>query len=274
MQFFFADDSTHKSARKNMGKLVAFGGFLVDGSHLRELSDTTNSILSEFGVPDNEEVKWSPRKGSWIYKNLGGDDRLSCYRRILQAAANAGGRVVVAVCDPEMRNLKAEWGFERCVTYALERVSTFLINNESEAVIICDRPSGGPKQADEFLAAYVDHLASDRNHMVAESFAMNMLTAPSHMVRHLQIADLIVSITTAMVSGNTKWAEPYFDVISNMMLRNSLGYVGGTGLKVYPDQLTNLYYWVTDEEAFTKAGKMAGVTLPSDRYLFAQSDGT
>lgn len=141
-------------------------------------------------------------------------------------------------------------------------------------MIICDRPSGGPKQADEFLAAYVEHLASEFNHMLAESFAMNMLTAPSHMVRHLQIADLIVSITTAMASGNTKWAEFYFEIVRGMMLTNSLGYVGGTGLKVYPDQLTNLYHWVIQEDAFTKAGKMAGISLPNDQYLYGESDGT
>lgn len=274
MKFFFADDSTHKGAREKMGKLVAFGGLLLDGSRLKEVSESTDSILVEFGVPNDEEVKWSPRKGSWIYENLGGKDRTECYSRILQAAADGGGRVVVAVCDSEMRNLKPEWVFERCVTYALERVSTYLTNEKSEAVIICDRPSGGHKQADEFLAAYVDHLASELNHMLAESFAMNMLTAPSRMVRQLQIADLVVSITTAMASGNTKWAEPCFDAIRGMMLKNALGYVGGTGLKVYPDQLTNLYHWVVGEDAFTKAGKMAGIVLPSDQYLYSGSDGT
>lgn len=274
MKFFFADDSAHKGARERMGKLVAFGGFLVDGSSLRALSETTDTILKEFGVPEHEEVKWSPRKGSWIYENLGGDARLACYSGILKAAADAGGKVVVSVCDPEMRNLKPDWGFERCVTYALERISTYLAIEKVEAVIICDRPSGGPKQADEFLAAYVEHLASEFNHMLTGSFAMNMLTAPSHMVRHLQIADLIVSITTAMVSGNTKWAEPYFETIRGMMLTNSLGYVGGTGLKVYPEQLTNLYHWVVREDAFTKAGRMTGISLPSDQYLYGETDGT
>lgn len=257
-----------------MGKLVAFGGLLLDGSNLRELSNATDSILGEFGVPENEEVRWSPRKGSWIYENLCGDTRLACYSRTLQAAAHAGGSVAVAVCDPDMRDLKPEWGFERCVTYALERISTYLTNESAEAVIICDRPSGGPKQADKFLEAYVDHLASEFNHMLAESFAMNMLTAPSQMVRHLQIADLIVSITTAMASGNTKWAEPYFDFVRGMMLTNSLVYVGVTGLKVYPDQLINLYHWVAGEDTFTKAGKMAGIALPSDQYLYDETDGT
>jgi len=274
MKFFFADDSTHKGVRAKMGKTVAFGGLLLDGSLLKELATRTDDILREFGVPEDEEVKWSPRKGSWIYSNLIGESRLACYSKILEAAAACEAKVVVAVCDSEMRNLKPEWGFERCVTYALERVSTHLTNSDAEAVIICDRPSGGAKQAEEFLAAYAEHLESDLNHMMAESFAMNMLAAPSHMVRHLQIADLVVSITTAMVSGNTKWAGQYFDIVRQMMLCNTLGYVGGTGLKVYPDQLINLYHWIIGEDAYTKAGQMAGIKLPYEGYLYCESDGT
>lgn len=274
MLFFFADDSTHKGARNGMGKLVAFGGLLVEGHQLRQMSNAIDGALQEHGVPLNEEIKWSPRKGSWIYENLHGESRESCYRAILQAAVDAGSKVVVAICDPEMRRIKPKWGFERCVTYTLERLSNYLSNSMTEAVIISDRPSGGPKQADEFLAAFIEHLDSEFNHMLAESFAMNMLTAPSHMVRQLQVADLVVSITTAMASGNTKWAEKYFDLIKQMMLTNYLGYVGGTGLKVYPDQLTNLYHWVIGEDSFVKVGKMAGVALPHKSYSYYESDGT
>lgn len=274
MKFFFADDSTHKGAREHMGKLLAFGGFLLDGSRLKALSTQTEEILKKYGVPDNEEVKWSPRKGSWIYENLTGDARVACYSQILEATAAAEARVVVTVCDPAMREIKPAWGFERCVTYALERISTHLTKCDEEAVIICDRPSGGPKQSDQFLIDFVEHLASDFNHMMANSFAMNMLTAHSHMVRHLQIADLVVSITTAMASGNTKWAEQYFDIIRRMMLTNSLGYVGGTGFKVYPDQLINLYHWVVHEDAFTKTGKMEGILLPDGKFLYCDTDGT
>lgn len=273
MHFFFADDSASKSSRKGMGKIVAFGGVLLEASNLKPLSKSIDEIAARYGLPPGEEIKWSPRKGSWVYENLKDEARLACYSEILSAAAENKCRAVVVACDYEMRNLKPEWGFERCVTYALERVSTHVTNLKSEAVIIADRPSGGHKEADQFLGAFIEHLESNHNHMLESSFALNMLNAPSHMVRHLQVADLVVAITTAMVSGQVKWALQYFELVKPMFLTNSLGYIGGTGLKVYPDQLINLYHWVLGEAHFAKASVMAGWPLPRPKLLFESSDG-
>lgn len=257
-----------------MGKLLAFGGILVEPAKLRQLSKAIDEIASGFGIPPGEEIKWSPRKGSWIHENLKDEARKQCYSAILTTAADAGCKVIVVACDFEMRNLKPEWGFERCVTYTLERVATHLAIQQSEAVIIADRPSGGHKEADQFLAGFVDQLNDSHNHMVAESFSLNMLTAPSHMVRHLQVADLVVSITSAMLAGQTKWASHYFELIKPMFVRNALGYIGGTGLKVYPDKLINLYHWVLGEAHFSKAGMLAAWPLPRPNLLFATDDGT
>ena len=257
-----------------MGKLLAFGGILIEPSNLHSLSKSIDEIATAFGIPVGEEIKWSPRKGSWIYDNLREEARKDCYSAILSAAATAGCKAIVVACDYEMRNLKPEWGFERCVTYALERVATHLAIEKSEAVIIADRPSGGPREADQFLAAFVEQLSDAHNHMVAESFALNMLTAPSHMVRHLQLADLVVSITTAMLAGQTKWAGHYFELIKPMFVRNAMGYIGGTGVKVYPDELINLYHWVLGESHFSKAGKFAEWPLPHPKLRFSDSDGT
>ncbi|MDP1709077.1 MAG: hypothetical protein Q8L89_08465 [Gammaproteobacteria bacterium] len=91
--------------------------------------------------------------------------------------------------------------------------------------------------------------------MLEKTFSINMLTAQSRMVRHLQLADLVVSITAAMFAGQTKWASQYFELIKGTFIRNALGYIGGTGVKVYPDELINLYYWVLGEKQFSKAGR-------------------
>lgn len=274
MYFFFADDSSHKSARKALGKLLAFGGVLIAADKLRVLSAEIDAILAKYGAPANEEIKWSPRKGKWIYENLKDDARQQCYSEVLAVAAKAECKAIVVACDYEMRNLRPEWGFERCVTYALERVATYTANLQSEAVVIADRPSGGHKQADQFLAAFAEQLNDNHNHMVAGSFALNMLTAPSHMVRHLQVADLVVSITTAMLSGETKFASHFFEQIKPMFIRNALGYIGGTGVKVYPDELINLYYWVLGEKEFSKASLMTAWPLPHIGILFVDGDGT
>ncbi len=274
MNFFFADDSAQKGCRSSMGKIVAFGGVLIAADQLRPLATKIDEIVAGFGVPNGEEIKWSPRKGSWIHSNLQGENRVSCYKEILNAAATSGCKAVVAVCDYEMRKLKPEWGFERCVNYALERVSTHLSNASQQAVIIADRPSGGHKEADQFLANFVENLSSSHNHMLAETFSLNMLTAQSHLSRHLQVADLVVAITTAMVAGQTKWAAEYFEIVKGMLLRNVMDYIGGTGLKIYPDKLLNLYHWVLGEHAFVKVANGLGSRLPDKSLLYFESDGT
>jgi len=106
MHFFFADDSNYKSARAGMGKLVAFGGVVVEATKARQLELAIDGVASAHGLPAGEEIKWSPRKGSWIYENLQGDSREACYREVLQAAVDGGCKAVVVACDYEMRNLK------------------------------------------------------------------------------------------------------------------------------------------------------------------------
>jgi hypothetical protein len=274
MQIFFADDSAQTSARRGMGKLVAFGGVLVPSDRLKSLGNGIDQICLAHGIPPGEEIKWSPRKGSWIYQNLQGDQRLTCYSAILQTAVEHGCKAIVAACDYELRNLKPEWGFERCVQYALERVSTHLAASTEEALIVADRPSGGHKEADQFLAAFTEHLASTHNHMLEQTFSMNLLTAPSNMLRGLQLADLVVAITTCMLAGQSKWAAQYFDPVKQMLIRNNFGYIGGTGVKVYPDKLINLYKWAIGEEHYSKVGMGTAWPLPHATFLFAQDDGT
>jgi len=272
MRFFFADDSTQKGARAGMGaNILGFGGVLVSGDRLRSLGAEVDKIASGFGIPANEEIKWSPRKGSWIYDKLKGDERQACYSSILQCAVEHGCQAVVAVLDYEMRNLKQEWGFERSVDYALERISTYLSNVREEAVIVADHPAGGHKQSEKFIVAFAERLASEHNHLLADTFALNMLTAHSHMVRHLQIADLVVAITTAMVAGQVKYAAPYFKIVREMLLKNATGYIGGCGLKVYPDRLINLYHWVLGDDLLVRGN--TGWALPYPKLLYVKDDG-
>ena len=272
MRFFFADDSTQKTARAGMGTTVlGFGGILVAGNQLRPMAAEVDNIAGKYGIPAGEEIKWSPRKGSWIYENLKGEKREACYSSVLQCAADHGCQAVVAVLDYEMRNLKQEWGFERSVNYALERISTHLSNTKEEAVIVADRPAGGHKESDKFIAAFAERLASEHNHMLAGTFALNLLTADSHMVRHLQIADLVVAITTAMIAGQAKYAGSYFKIVREMLLKNSAGYIGGCGVKVYPDRLINLYHWVLGDDLLVRGN--TGWPLPHSKILYAKDDG-
>jgi hypothetical protein len=99
MQVFFADDSTQKSSRAGMGSVIGLGGIFVAQNCLRPLAAAVDAIASEFGIPKGQEVKWSPRKGTWIHENLRGDAKRDCYVRMLQAASAHNVRTVVVCWD-------------------------------------------------------------------------------------------------------------------------------------------------------------------------------
>jgi hypothetical protein len=98
---------------------------------------------------------------------------------------------------------------------------------------------------------------------------LNILTTPSHLVHELQVADLVIGITTAMVAGETKYPEPLFEIIRPMFHKNSSGYAGGAGLKLFPNALLNLHHWVRKEDTFWKVAMNSGWTLPWHDWPYA-----
>ncbi|MCG7964347.1 MAG: hypothetical protein N0E54_16715, partial [Candidatus Thiodiazotropha taylori] len=108
MDVFFADDSKQKGVRDGMGKIVSVGGLFLDESKLRPISDAVDEIAKAFGIPDGEEIKWSPSKESWIYSNLQGEDSKECYTQILQAALSFEARAIVIAWDSGRTTLKGE----------------------------------------------------------------------------------------------------------------------------------------------------------------------
>lgn len=106
------------------------------------------------------------------------------------------------------------------------------------------------------------------DYMPPTRIPLNVVTTPSHLVRPLQVADLVVGITTAMVGGATKYAGPLFPLVGQMMIRNAKDYIGGTGLKVFPDELWNLYHWVLGEDTYGRVGLNSGYTLPWREWLY------
>lgn len=272
MEIFFADDSAHKAARSGMGKIISFGGVFVSPEKLMPLESSINEIcLNRFGIPEGEEVKWSPKKKSWIYENLHGDDRTECYRQILQAAIDNDVKSLVICWDEGRTTLKGDDAFSRVLDFAFERISVFLSKKETIGLIVADRPGGGYKQDEEFLSNFLERVNNGTVHVGPEQVALNILTTPSHLVRQLQLADLVTSITAAMVAGQDKYAKELFPLIKEMLIKNHLGYVGGTGLKLFPNELTNLYYWVLGESAFVKVRYNAGIGLPSEKYPYYEN---
>ena len=126
MEFFFADDSSQKASRKGMGTVLAFGGILVPADLLADMKDEVDRVATEFGIPECEEIKWSPNKGSWIYQNLHGDQRKNCYQKLLEAAKDSKCSVIVVAWDLEKSELKRPEALEMVYNYTFERVTNQL----------------------------------------------------------------------------------------------------------------------------------------------------
>lgn len=66
---------------------------------------------------------------------------------------------------------------------------------------------------------------------------MNLLTTESYLNPALQIADLVIGITTRMCTPKRNFAFQYWDIIKRDFHRNHNGEVMGCGLKVFPNEI-------------------------------------
>jgi hypothetical protein len=272
MEIFFADDSTQKSAREGMGTVVAIGGIFVEDSVLRPLNTRIDEISAEFGIPKGDEIKWSPRKGSWIYSNLHAEIRTACYKKVLQAAVEHNVRGIVICWDTGQTTLKGERAFNKCVDFLFERIAVHLEKRDTTAILVADRPGGGKDQEEQFLSEFVTRVQNGTEHVVPDRILLNVLTTPSNLVRHLQLADLVTGIATAMVCGQYKHASPLFDSVKSILIQNHFGTIGGTGLKLFPDQLLNIYHHVPKEDTLWRVGAGMGVSLPYPKYPYENDE--
>lgn len=273
MDIFFADDSVQTGPRVGMGRLVAVGGVFLESNQLRSVAANVDSVASGAGVPQGTEIKWSPPPENWLHQNLHDTARTDLFVKILEVVKHAGGRVCVIVWDTGRTSLKGQEAFDKAMDYLFERLSVHAAKRNSYFTIVADRPGGGKKQEDDFLEEFVRRTEVGTAYVPPDRCLLNVLTTPSRLLRHLQVADLIVGATTSMVAGKYRYARPVFEHIKPILFRNVLEYAGGTGLKLFPDELANLYHWVLGEAAFTKAATGLGRKLPAPGYPYEIDDG-
>jgi hypothetical protein len=265
VEIFFADDSVQRGFRKGQGKLVGFGGIFVEESELRGLNDDVEDLARQYGIPPGVELKWSPPRNSWIYTNLGDPDRPACYRQMIDAAGARRVKALVAVVDLGRVGWTEQQALRECIKYVWERIEMHLSRPPRMGLIVADRPSGGAKEEDALLSDFLAMSSVGTGWVVPTNVALNLLTTSSHLLRHLQVADLVTGATVAAVGGS-KWAAGVFPAVRPMLIQNALGYAGGSGLKLGPRSAINLYYHVLGETAYTRASSMGGIGLPLERY--------
>ncbi|WP_105386075.1 hypothetical protein [Neorhizobium alkalisoli] len=268
MQLLFLDDAAQrKPSRPRLGPIVAVGGISLEAGAARELEKALNDFCHDkVGFPIREPFKWSPAKDHWMRANLIGEDRVRFITDVLMLAAEHGAVALANVSDTSKRlaTKNADKHEMDVLVMALERFN-YSIGNDLGMVIVA-RPSGGRSDEDTFLADCAEIVSAGTDYAKFDKLATNILTMPFNNSRVLQVADLVASITTAMVAGHTEYAAPVFQPVKNM-LRSDSGRIGGVGLKIHPDfSYLNLYHWLLGDE-FYKRGS-SGISLPDRRYPF------
>ena len=231
MEVFFADDSVQRASRRGVGRLVAFGGVAFNEVELAPVAAAMNEIAARYGVPADIEFKWSPdpRKDRWLHDEFKDPHRRDCYGEILRVAKDHGGRAIVVVTDTGRTGQHVSDASDRCVKYAFERFETHLEKSDRLGLVVADRPGGGKPEEDAFLRSFLLRITLGTEYKTGANVPVNVLTTPSHLVRHLQIADLVTGIAAGAVGGS-RYASALAPSLQPLFLGNAMGAIGGRAL--------------------------------------------
>lgn len=201
--------------------------------------------------------------------NLIEERRAEFFQRAL-ALAEAHEAVAMVTIADKSRNMatgKASSHEMDVLIMAMERFDKTL--GKEHGMVIVARPSGGRTDEDEFLSGCVEAVTKGTEYSQFSRLATNVLTMPFPNSRLLQVSDLVVSISTALVAGHERYTVPVFPAVK-ALLRGSLGRIGGAGLKIHPDYVYgNLYHWLLGDDVYWRSGQ--GVILPLEQRPFARN---
>ena len=232
MNILFIDDTVQLNK-----KYVGVGGVIFHDDYPNNLFNLFNQKKASHGIPPNEEIKWSPRKNSWIAKNLIGENRISAYSDILGLVRSFKGKLIIAVVQRDASKqglMEAKW---QCIEFVTERFQFYLQAHEDrKGLIIADFPGSG-KEEKKLLQDYYQLLEKGTKYVKPSNIVMNLLTTESRLNPALQVADLVVGITTGMCTPRRDYALQYWDIVKRDFHRNQNGEVMGCGLKVFPNEI-------------------------------------
>ncbi|MBM1813797.1 hypothetical protein JQW92_01860 [Sulfitobacter pseudonitzschiae] len=233
-----------------MGSLIGVGGLIVNADNLAATEKSLETLCTaDFSFPEGEVFKWSPAKTDWYRNNIVGVQRKDFIERVFEILAMNDAKAVVAICDETKgkANTSSSSHEMDVLLLSLERFHTSL--GDETGFVFVAKPSGGTKDENKFLAECIEHKSVGTDFVKFTKIAHNIVSVPTAHSRVLQAADLIISISTAMASGNTTYAGDHFSKLKPLFLTDRRGLIGGTGFKLHPSySYKNLYHWVLEEE--------------------------
>jgi len=268
VDFLFIDDAYQRSpSRQGMGPLLAIGGLYVPEESVQGLETAIDTLCGNVGFPFGEIFKWSPGRELWMHSNLLDEDRKRFFCGLLEKAQEHGAKAIIVIEDTGYNTATGIPDHEvDLVQLFLERSHWQLTCRNCKGMVIASQPSGDRRNERRFLAECVNSLRTGTNYTQFVHIALNIICCPPQIIRLLQLADVITSCTTAMVSGETNFAPPIFEKIKLMLVQDNRR-IGGVGLKIHPDfRYANLYHWLLGDSLFVRGNIGVGMPLPSYPY--------
>jgi hypothetical protein len=269
----FVDDSG-QPVRGDLGPLVSLGAVVMAPEALDVFSDSVSKVRTELKVPVDVEVKWSPKKGDWLLASENRSTRTALYESVLDAAIDCGAKSIVVVWDrgavewdeSDVKREILKWLYERC-SFCLESFDNKSEGVYAKGVVIADIPGGDRRDEKQWLAETLELTSYGTEYVQCDRIRMPILTGWSHHVPHLQVADIVTSMTTAALAGSS-YAQKFVPRLLKLAYVNKYGYLSGAGLKFFPpDSLGNLYHYVFNQQT---AWENRRVDLPYAGWKFAK----
>ena len=261
MYVVYVDDSGQRqSRRRHMGELVSVGGVIVPESAIAGFSAAQEAIRVSLEIPADEEIKWKPPKNSFL-ATAGGELVARLRQQMLQAAIDLGIKSSVVVWDRGHLDWEKQRVERTILDYLYDRITWFLRERDDVGIIIADQPGGSRREENAWLADTLGLTNEGTRYTTPERIVSPILTAPSHHVPHLQLADLVAAATTAAIAGHPA-GMALAPLLKSLARTNSRGFVGGAGVVLWPrDYLMDLYYWIFDEAHYAKDGRLTSLVL-------------
>ncbi|MGW2250742.1 DUF3800 domain-containing protein [Kitasatospora sp. NPDC001660] len=280
----FVDETTVRAQhvqRAGLGTLQAYGAVAVPGDLLPVFAARAAGIRDEFGLGD-EELKWSPdRKRQPGQFALGALGREPMQRALLEAAAQCGAWTATVVWDQE-RDPSGDAHREKWMLKLLyERISMGLADRGGLGTVVFDQKHSLRGHDADWLAATRKLTDHGTEYTAASRIVNRFVMGPSDHLPGLQLADLVVGATTALVAGQ-KGGLALREPLLELVHRREDGDLSGAGLKLWPNSLENLYSWIQHGRPAEPRGDVAELlrSLAPDHYRlvwnsrpFAENDG-
>lgn len=275
MRLVFIDDSEQVDPpRRGLGRLLAIGAVVFAEGATSTYSEGLLRIRSELSIPSEEEIKWNPPHGSFLREVANSAVRSQLRQQMLELAIGCDVRSAVVVLDHSRvwRDRSRPEVGQEILAWLYERVSMCLADLSDVGIVIADKPGGGAADEARWLTETLRLTNDGTRHVPPGRVILPVVTAPSHHVPHLQLADLVVSASCAAVAGRRSGLA-LAPLLLQLAHKHSLRYAGGAGIVLWPPELMNLLFWAFGETTWARPSLMMGYGLPREGIDYADDDG-